>query len=281
MLTSAKTILTQAKKEKKAVGAFNVSSVEVLHAIFSAAAEKKSQILIETSRGESEHLSPELLATMCEKLGEIYGVEYALHLDRAQQYDWIKRCLDAGYNSVTAESLNPGEKMSIEETIRIRELADKYDAQLEGSIEVVPIRYYKDKQQKHLDYTDPEEAKEFVEATRVDSIVISIGTQSGSFKSIDNIRFEILEEVNKLMPEVPFVLHGGSFLDPQIVTRAIDNGISKINVNAELREAYTKTLKANIEAKPEEYAPYRLLKGAVENMREVVENKITLFNNSK
>ena len=277
MLRNAKKMLQQAKKSKKAIGAFNVSSVEALQAVFMAAKSAKSEVIIEASKGESKHFSPELLASICLKLSDIYEVDYALHLDRGQNIHWIKRCLDAGFNSVTAESTNPDKKMSIEKTIEIRELTNKYGAQLEGAIEVVPLRYYKNKMQKRLDITDPSQAKKFVNRTGVDSLVISIGTQSGRYKSVDNIRYDVLKKANELLPDTPFVLHGGSFLPKEVCRKCINNGIAKINVNSELRLAYTSALKGNIRIKPEEYAPYRLLKGAKEAMGHIVSEKIKIF----
>ena len=278
MLKDAKKILRRAKKDKKAIGAFNVSSIEALQAVFKAAACVEGEVIIETSRGESEHLLPELLAAMCLKLSETYGVDYALHLDRGQDIGWIKRCLDAGFNSITAESLRPDEQMDTKKAVRIKNLADRYNAQVEGALEVVPLRYYKNKIQERLQITNPKQAKKFVQETGVDSLVLSIGTQSGRYKTVNHIEYDVLKEANKLLPDTPFVLHGGSFLPVEVYRECISNGIAKININSELRLAYTNTLKENIKVAPGEYAPYRLLNGARLAMEEIVVEKIKIFN---
>ena len=278
MKINARQLLTKAKRNRRAIAAFNISSLEAIRAIMRAASELNTPVIIETSRGESEYLGPELIAKVVEHLAKQYGVDYVLHLDRSQTYDWIKRCLDAGYNSVTAESSDPDIKMSVETTCRIRELARKYNASVEGALEVVPLRYYSGQDKKVL-LSSPQELVNFQKTTGVDSLVVSIGTQSGAEKRIESINLEILKQVNKLLPEVPFVLHGGSFLEESLVKTLISNGISKVNVNSELRLAYSIKLKANLKLKPNEYAPYRLLEGIEEEIKQVAVNKIRLFMN--
>jgi fructose-bisphosphate aldolase class II len=129
--------------------------------------------------------------------------------------------------------------------------------------------------------TSPEVARDYIKDTGVDSLVVSIGTQSGRLKTEEEIRFEVLEEINKLLPEIPLVLHGGSFMPDAVIKKCIANGIAKINVNSENRIAYTEKLKKNISEKPDEYAPYRLLNGVREEMIAVMKAKIKLFSAGK
>jgi ketose-bisphosphate aldolase len=279
MKINGKELLKNKKKLNKAVPAFNVSSIEVLQAIFEVAGEQKSEIIIETSRGESEHLQPELLYAVTEKLAQMHGVDYALHLDRSDDLEWMKVCLDAGYNSIAAEFKEKDYDKNLELTLKARELTNKYDAQMEGVVDVVPMVYYKEKEANDLVITHPETAKKFTEESGCDSLVISIGTESGKYKGHEKIRIDVLEEVVKLIPEMPLVLHGGSFLEDELVMELIQKGITKINVNSELRIAYTDQLKKNIEIKPEEYAPYRLLSGVKDALKKVVESKIKLVMN--
>lgn len=144
-------------------------------------------------------------------------------------------------------------------------------------MEYVPYVGYSKMKEGDLLYSDPTKVLEYVQATNVDSLIVSIGTQSGKFKEISDVRFEIIAEVRQLLPELPLVLHGGSFLDPYIVKTAVGKGINKINLNSELRIAYTERLKANIAANNEEYAPYRILGGVKEEMEKIVKEKILLY----
>ena len=150
----------------------------------------------------------------------------------------------------------------------------------EGAIEIVPLRYYKKSYQTDLNKTKPEIAKKFVQETNIDSLVVSIGNQSGNLKNTDSLDIGLLKNLNNLLPNIPFVLHGGSFLDKNIILLCIDNGVSKINVNTEVRLAYTNKLKNNLSNNPDEYSPYRLLNGVKDEMKSVIKNKILLFKNS-
>ncbi|MBD3329793.1 hypothetical protein GF357_04850 [Candidatus Dojkabacteria bacterium] len=279
MKISAGRLLKRALNEKRAIPAINVSSIESIHAVFEAAAEVNSEVIIETSTGESKHLHPEVLDAICQKLGEILNVDYVLHMDRCGDLEWIEKVLKAGYNSVSAEFKNVDPEENIELSKRARKLCNEYNAALEGVADVVPLVYYaEDKRQVD---TDPGYAEKFVSEVQCDSLVISVGTQSGRYKSKSGIKTNLLSEIHRRLPQMPLVLHGGSFLPEKIVKRAVEYGVAKINVNSELRIAYTDKLKSNIDANPDEYAPYRLLKGVTDEMKKVVLNKFIIMRNEK
>ena len=278
MKTKAKHLLNLAKQSKKAIGAFNVSSIEALQAVFEAASEVKSPVIIQTSAGEAEYLLPELVSEICTELSKLYKVDFLLHLDRGNDIDLIKRCLEAGYDSISSEFHSTTYDEIVKNTLSVRRLTNQYVAYHEGAIEVVPLRYYKEKYQEELRKTDPKLAKRFVQETGIDSLVVCIGNQSGKLKTQQPLDINILTELNDLLPETPFVLHGGSFLSDTDILNCIQNGVAKINVNTEIRLAYINKLKENISINDGEYAPYRLLKGVKEDMRNIIKNKITLFN---
>lgn len=278
MKTKAIHLLSQAKKSRKAIGAFNVSSIEALQAVFEAASEVKVPVIVQTSAGEAEYLLPELVSEICSRLSKIHKVEFILHLDRGNNIDLIKRCLEAGYDSISSEFAGSYDEV-MKNTLLVRKLTNQYVAYHEGAIEIVPLRYYKDKYQEELKKTDPLLAKKFVEETGVDSLVVSIGNQSGKLKKQQALDINVLKKLNDHLPEIPFVLHGGSFLSDETILQCIQYGIVKINVNTEIRLAYTNKLKENISKDRDEYAPYRLLKGVKDEMKNVIKNKMILFNN--
>lgn len=277
MKIDVKQLLKRSLKKKIAIPAFNVSSIEALKAIFAIAGKMKRPVIIETSRGESEHLVPETLAVMCESLARTNSVDYALHMDRCDDFDWMERVLKAGYNSISAEFNVESQSRNIKLSKEARALTDRFNAQLEGVLEVVPMTYYKEKDERTL--SSVEEAKQFVAEVTSDSLVVSVGNQSGRFKSEGGIDLELLRSIHESLPEVPIVLHGGSFMPKSLVKKARQFGACKINVNSELRIEYTKGLKKNIKEKPEEYAPYRLLSGVEESIAQVVSQKIDIFQN--
>jgi fructose-bisphosphate aldolase class II len=119
----------------------------------------------------------------------------------------------------------------------------------------------------------------FIKEVNPDLLCVSIWTQSWWKKNIKEIWYDILENIRKQKPNLPFMIHWGSFLEDEIVKKVISLWVAKININAELRYAYSNKLKENINAKPEEYAPYRLLDWVREELEKVVEKKIRLMGN--
>lgn len=274
---SKKNILQNAFKNKKAIPAFNVSSLEVLQAIFKKSSELDFPVFIETSRWEAEHMTPELLSDMCKSLSKTYGVDYILHLDRWNDFEFMERCLKAWYDSISAE-FNKAKDIYeiIELSKKARELTNKYDAILEWVMEVVPIVYYENNvTDNHI--SDLDVALNFIKEVNPDLLCVSIWTQSWWKKNIKEIWYDILENIKIQKPDLPFMIHWGSFLEDEIVKKIISLWVAKININAELRYAYSNKLKANIDAKPEEYAPYRLLDWVREELEKVVEKKIRLM----
>ncbi len=275
MLIDAKMLLSEAKKQKKAIAALNTSSVECTQAIFEAAAELKAPLIVSTSEGESKHLLPEVAINLCQTLSKIHGVDYVLHLDHGKDIPYIAKCLEAGYTSIHVDYSELPLEENIAKTMEVRTLTDQYGAQLEGEVGIIPYNYYE--VTKELEVTDPETAKLYVEKTQVDSLAVSIGTEHGKFKRVKELKIDALQKLNEVLPEMPFVLHGGSFLPDEQYLLAIQDGIAKININAEIRMAYSETLKKNLENNPDEYAPFRLLKGVKEAMKDVAKKKIELF----
>ncbi len=274
---SKKNILQNVFKNKKAIPAFNVSSLEVLQAIFKKSSELNFPVFIETSRWEAEHMTPELLSDMCKSLSKTYNIDYILHLDRWNDFGFMERCLNAWYDSISAEFWN---NKSLDEIIdlskKARELTNKYDAILEWVMEVVPIVYYENNE-KDTHVTDLDFALKFISEVNPDLLCVAIWTQSGWKKDVKEIRYDILESINKNNPDLPLMIHWGSFVEDEIIKKVISLWVAKININAELRYAYSNKLKANIDAKPEEYAPYRLLDWVKEELEKVIEKKIRLM----
>jgi fructose-bisphosphate aldolase, class II len=280
MYKSAKNILQDAKNNNYAVAALNVSSLEAIRSVLNASAQTSTPIMIELSKGEANHIGIENVFDICESINKIIGADYCLHLDRGNDLELMKKCLDHGFNSISADFAMPYEK-NLELSHQARELTNQYDAQLEATIDYVPYVGYKPMEKDDLTITDVAKAQTFIDEIKPDSFIVSIGTQSGKYKIIDQVRYDVWENINNLNPNLPLVLHGGSFLDKEIVINAINKGISKINLNSELRIAYTDTLKNNINENPKEYAPYRLLANVVEVMEAITEEKILLYKNKK
>jgi fructose-bisphosphate aldolase class II len=212
-----------------------------------------------------------------------FALPMALNLDHGKDFDYIKKAIDEGYECVHFD----GSKLALSENIEIAKKIVKYAHKkkvlvegevgfIKGSSEVLEVA----PEIKKEDLTDPEEAQRFVRETGVDSLAINIGTFHGiSAGEGENICFERLKEIKDKIGDKAFlVLHGGSGISDECIKKAIALGIVKININTELRVAFTSALKKTLSDNPEETTPYKYMQESIKSVQKVVEEKIKLFN---
>ncbi len=276
-------IFQKAKQNRYAIGAFNVSNLEQLKAIVLAAQNLKSPAFISTSEGESKFIGKKLVRALVNVYKKETGLPLILHLDHGKSLEVIKEAIEAGYDSVHFD----GSELDFEENIKITkqvvELAqEKGIENVEG--EIGYLRGKSEIQEKveiqKEDLTEPKQALEFVKQTGVDSLAVAVGNIHGVFKSSKNphLFLERLEEISQVLgDEIGLVLHGGSGTPEQDVKKAIESGVVKVNVNTELRMAYTNSLKKSLENNPNQITPYKLMPPVVEAVQKIVEEKIKLF----
>jgi len=205
-----------------------------------------------------------------------------LNADHCKNFESAKEVIDAGYSSVHFD----GSEFSFEENIKITKDVVSYAKKINPEIIVEgEVGYLRGGSEVHKekivikeeDLTKPEEAKEFVEKTGVDSLALAIGTVHGIEAEAEKINLKRLKEIKKAIPETFLVLHGGSGTDDKDIEEAIKLGIVKININTELRVAYANALKREIAENPEEVKPYKILAPTLEETKKVVANKIEIF----
>ena len=276
-------IFKKAKENKYAVGAFNVSNLEQIKAIVLAAQNLKSPVLICTSQGESEFIGKKQIRALINVYKEETGLPLILHMDHGKTFEIVEEAIEAGYDSVHFDGSGLSFEENIKVTSQIVEFAkEKGIKNVEGELgylrggstiqDAVEI--------KKEDLTDPNQVQEFIEQTGIDSLAIAIGNIHGVFKSDKNphLFLDRLEEINKAVSDnVGLVLHGGSGTPEEDVKKAIQLGVVKVNVNTELRMAYTNTLKNILENNLNEVAPYKLMSSVIEIVQKIVEDKIRLF----
>ena len=276
-------IFKKAKENKYAVGAFNVSNLEQIKAIVLAAQNLKSPVLICTSQGESEFIGKKQIRALINVYKEETGLPLILHMDHGKTFEIVEEAINAGYDSVHFDGSGLSFEENIKVTSQIVEFAkEKGIKNVEGELgylrggstiqDAVEI--------KKEDLTDPNQVQEFIEQTGIDSLAIAIGNIHGVFKSDKNphLFLDRLEEINKAVSNnVGLVLHGGSGTPEEDVKKAIQLGVVKVNVNTELRMAYTNTLKNILENNLNEVAPYKLMSSVIEIVQKIVEDKIRLF----
>lgn len=281
MLVNSKQILEKAKRGSYAVPQFNCSNLEIILGIKKAAKELNSSVIFATSENEILHSNELFVAAMVKTAAEELNVSVSLHLDHGHTFEQAKRCIDAGYTSVHID----GSELSYEENItltkKVAEYAHLNNVQVEGEIgRVLTPNASDEKVDRSEFFTKPEEAVEFIEKTEIDSLAISIGTAHGAYKGETRIDFDRLEKIADTVG-IPLVLHGGSMVTEEDIKKAITLGISKININTELRLAFSNYLREFLQNHPEEYVPGKILDGVISEISKVCEEKIKIFGSNK
>jgi fructose-bisphosphate aldolase class II len=298
-LVTTKEMFEKSMKEGFAIGAFNVNNMEIIQAIVDAASEAKSPVILQASASAIKYAGIEYLMKMVEAATIVHPeVPIAIHLDHGPDFDTCKMCIDAGFTSVMID----GSKYDFEENVRVTKEVVDY-AHSKGVVveaELGKLAGIEDDvivDSKDAMYTDPEQAEEFVKRTGCDSLAIAIGTSHGAykFKGDAKLRFDILAEIKKRIPETPIVLHGASSVLPHLVDmcntyggdipgakgvpnemliEASKSGVSKVNVDTDLRLALTAGIRKVFVEEPNAFDPRKYLTPARELIKETVKDKI-------
>lgn len=297
-LVSSKEMLQKAYAGKYAIGAFNVNNMELIQGIMDAAKKENAPLILQVSNGARKYASPIYLRKLVEAAVEDSGLPVCLHLDHGDSYELCVAAIKDGFTSVMIDASHH----SFNENVKITSEVVKYAhdrgvtveaelGRLEGVEDDVNVSA------AESSYTDPSQVQEFVQRTGVDSLAIAIGTSHGAFKfkGEAKLRFDILEEVEKLLPNFPIVLHGASSVVPRFVSMINENGgaivgakgvpedmlrkaasmaVCKINIDSDLRLAFTAAVRESLAHNPAHFDPRQYLKPARELVSEIVRHKI-------
>ena len=305
MLVTLKRILTQADKGRYAVGAFNVNNLEAVRAVIDTASALKSPVIIQTSEGALEYAGIEYLVAMI-RVAAKAKVPVAMHLDHGKDMKTIKAAVTAGYTSVMHDgSLLPYAE-NVKRTQQVVAWAKKTGASVEAEIGAIKgVEDLVSVEEKQAFFTDPAQAADFAKRTKCDALAISIGTAHGAHKSkgIPQLDLARLSAIDKVV-SVPLVLHGASGISQEFVERtkqfcdrfedcarldgavgipddqvkkAIARGIRKINIDSDLRIAFTAGVRETMINDHTDIDPRKLLALSTRLMAEVVAHKMQLF----
>lgn len=267
---------TKAKKDGFAIGQFNFSALEQLEGIVKAAKKKKVPVIIGTSPGEAGFLELEKIVALRNYYRTIYPSIY-LNLDHGRNLNFIKKAVNLGYDCVHFDGGNLSFEKNIETTKKIVQYAHKKRCLVEGEIKAIKggsIIHQEMLKFNSSGYEDPDQAQEFAQKTKIDSLAVNIGNVHGVFKKPIKLNLKLLKEISEKVP-CSLVLHGGSGTKEGDLKGAIKNGIVKININTELRIVWKQTLKKELNKK--EIKPYRIYPRVIEAVQKRVEEKISLF----
>ncbi len=245
MYVSSIELVKKAREGHYAVPAFNAENLEMVQAIITAAEEENSPVIIQTTPPTVKYLTPDEAYAMVYAMAKKSSVPVALHLDHCAVFDDVMAVIKAGYSSVMFD----GSKLPFEENIEISkkvvEVARPMGITVEAELGTVGGKE-DNVVAKEVIYTDPEQAKEFVEKTGVDMLAVAIGTAHGFYKGEPKLDFERIEKIAQLT-DIPLVLHGGSGVPDESVKKAISLGMCKVNFATELRAAATKGVRRILE----------------------------------
>ena len=297
-LVTTKEMFEKSMKEKFAIGAFNVNNMEIIQGIVDAAAKENSPVILQASSGAIKYARIPYLRKMIEAALEEHDIPIALHLDHGPDFETCKMCIDNGFTSVMID----GSKYDFEENVALTKKVVDY-AHSKGVVveaelgKLAGIEDDVNVAESDAMYTDPEQAREFVERTGCDSLAIAIGTSHGAykFKGEAKLRFDILHKVKELIPNTPIVLHGASTVIPELVELCNENGgeipgakgvpdeilhqaslegVSKINVDTDLRLAMTGAIRKVLNEEPSVFDPRKYMSPARDLIEETVQHKI-------
>jgi len=301
-LVNTKEIFKKAFEGKYAIPAYNFNNLEQLQAIIKGCVESNSPVIMQVSKGARAYANETLLRYMVqgavEYSKELGGnIPIVLHLDHGDSFETAKNCIDSGFSSVMIDGSHLPYEENIALTKKVVEYAHANGVTVEGELGVL-AGIEDDVSHEVSTYTRPEEVKDFVEKTGVDSLAISIGTSHGAFKFKPGedilLRFDILEEIEEIIPGFPIVLHGASSVVPEYVQMINDNGgkledalgvpeeqlrkaatsaVCKINIDSDGRLAMTGVIRKVLKENPGEFDPRKYLGAGRDELVKLIKRK--------
>jgi ketose-bisphosphate aldolase len=234
--------LLQLKDEKKAILAANFYNFETLSGILQAASKLKKPIILQLSESSIRYMGLTIAASMAKSAIKAFGVEAWLHLDHGSSVEIVQRCLDEGFDSVMIDASEKSLDENIRITNQIMQIARRYDANVEAELGFVAKL---GQQQNEKEFTQPSDAACFVENTGINALAIAIGSAHGFYKQIPKLDIELLARISETVP-TPLVLHGSSGIPDTMLQDAIRNGICKVNLATETKNAFMLALKERL-----------------------------------
>jgi fructose-bisphosphate aldolase class II len=286
--TSARNAMHRAREQHFALGAFNIDNQETLVAIARAAKAKNAPLMVEVSQGEVDALGLENVRDMVDNYKEQYGVEMYLNLDHSPTVAAAIAGIEAGFEFVHIDISQARRDASLEEIIaETRQVVDY--ARLTGALVESEPHYFGGSSNVHsekIDYEEikktfstPEDMRYFVEATGIDTFAAAIGNLHGKYPVPKKLDIDLLREL-RAASNVNISLHGGSGTPGHYFVDAVKVGVSKININSDMRVAYRNTLEKVLNENPTEYAVVKLMDQVIDAVQAVVEEKLEMFNSS-
>jgi len=298
-----KQLMGKAMEEGFALGAFNVNNMELIQGITEAAKELNAPLILQVSAGARKYAGKDYIMKLVEAAESVTKLPIAVHLDHGPDFDMCKAVIDDGFTSVMIDGSHETFEKNIALTKKVVDYAHPKKVSVEAELGKLVGEQFDEgegsKVAKSAVYTDPEEAKEFVEKTNCDSLAVAIGTSHGAykFKAEPKLDFERLKAIREIV-KIPLVLHGSSSVLPKYVDicnkfgakiegskgvpedqikKAIGIGVQKVNIDTDLRLGLTAGIRKALVEDPKNFDPRKYLGPAKDLVKEIVKQKIKLL----
>lgn len=297
-LVNSRDMFKRAYEGGYAIGAFNVNNMEIIQGIVEGAQEEKAPLILQVSAGARKYANHTYLMKLIEAAVITTSLDIVVHLDHGPDFETCKSCIDGGFTSVMIDGSHLPFEENIELTRRVVEYAHVRNVTVEGELgRLAGVEDDIKVKAEDSSYTRPEDVEEFVTKTGCDSLAIAIGTSHGAFKfkGEPKLRFDILEEVSRRLPGFPIVLHGASSVIPEYVEminkfggnlegargvpeemlrEAARMAVCKINIDSDLRLAFTAMIRKHFAEHPDHFDPRQYLTDARSALKDMVRHKI-------
>lgn len=283
--TRARHLMQRSRQQKFAVGAFNIDNQETLIAVARAAQSLNAPVLVEVSEGEVEAMGLENVRDLVDNYKAEYGIEMYINLDHSPTVEGCKRAIDAGYEFIHIDISQANHDATEEEIIAKTKEVVEY-AKFTGAIVESEPHYFGGSSNLHDEainydeirktFSTPDGAKAFIDATGVDTFAAAVGNLHGKYPVPKELDLELLAQLRGAI-DCQISLHGGSGTPLHFFEEAARIGVSKININSDMRYVFRKTLEQVLADNPKEYAVVKLMPTVYQAVQAVVEEKITAF----
>ena len=285
---NARNAMARARSEHFALGAFNLDNQETLKAVVRAAAKKKAPLMVEVSQGEVEALGVDNVRDMVDNYIAEYGIEIYINLDHSPSVEAAIVGIEAGFEFIHIDISQAKKDATTEEIIEGTKRVVAY-AKLTGALVESEPHYFGggsnvfteafDYEEIKKTFSTPEGAKDFVAATGIDTYAAAVGNLHGQYPVPKKLDLELLQQVRDAI-SCNLSLHGGSGTPGHYFEDAVKIGVSKVNINSDMRAAYRKTLEKVLDENPTEYAVVKLMDKVEDAVQKVVEEKLDMFNSA-
>lgn len=277
----------KARQEGYALGAFNIDNQETLVAVCRACQAKNAPAMVEVSESEVKAIGLDNVRDLVDNYRSEYGIELYINLDHSPRVEDAKAAIDAGYEFIHIDISQADNNASLEEIVASTRDVVEYAKRTGALVESEP-HYFAGSSNVHKEtidfeeiskwFTKPDEARAFIEVTGIDTYAVAIGNLHGKYPVDKKLDIELLKQIQAAVPQTAFLsLHGGSGTPAKYYRDAVKNGISKVNINSDMRYTFRTELEGQLRDNPDEYAVVKLMDPVEDALQKVVEEKLELF----